>query len=189
MTWMGWESQGGVLTSGPGASSWAPGRLDVFGRGTDSALWHKWYEGGWGDWESLGGTLTSSPAAVSWGPGRIDVFARGTDSALWHTWYEGALERLGVARRRADLRARRLRVGRGAARRRRPRHRRRAVAPRLRRRLERLGVARRDALLRAGRRVLGARAGSTSSPRAPTARCGTSPTTAPGAPGSRSAAR
>jgi hypothetical protein len=85
---MDWETLGGVLTSGPGASSWGSGRLDVFVRGTDSALWHKWYDNGWSDWESLGGVLTSAPAAVSWDEDRIDVFARGTDSALWHKWYE-----------------------------------------------------------------------------------------------------
>jgi hypothetical protein len=55
MTWMDWESLGGVRTSGPGAASWASGRLDVFARGTDSALWHIWYDNGWGTWESLGG--------------------------------------------------------------------------------------------------------------------------------------
>ena len=88
MTWTDWESLGGVLTSGAGVSSWSSGRLDVFARGTDSALWHKWYESGWSDWESLGGTLTSAPGAVSWDQGRIDVFARGTDSALWHKWYD-----------------------------------------------------------------------------------------------------
>jgi hypothetical protein len=88
MTWLGWESLGGVLTSGPGVSSWGSGRLDVFVRGTDSALWHKWYQNGWSGWESLGGLLTSSPGAVSWGSGRIDVFVRGTDSALWHKWYQ-----------------------------------------------------------------------------------------------------
>ena len=27
------------------ASSWAPGRLDVFVRGTDNAMWHKWWDG------------------------------------------------------------------------------------------------------------------------------------------------
>jgi hypothetical protein len=63
--------------------------LDVFVRGTDSALWHRWYDGGWSGWERLGGTLTSAPAAVSWSNGRIDVFAAGTDSALWHKWYDG----------------------------------------------------------------------------------------------------
>jgi hypothetical protein len=59
----------------------------VFVRGTDNALWHKWYSGGWHGWESLGGVLTSDPDAVSWGSGRIDVFVRGTDNALWHRWY------------------------------------------------------------------------------------------------------
>jgi hypothetical protein len=88
MTWMDWESLGGILTSSPGVASWAAGRLDVFARGTDSALWHLWYDNGWSDWESLGGTMTSSPGAVSWDQGRVDVFARGTDSALWHRWYD-----------------------------------------------------------------------------------------------------
>lgn len=87
--WSGWESLGGVLTSGPGVCSWASGRLDVFVRGTDNALWHKWYSGGWSGWESLGGVITSDPAAVSWSNGRIDVFARGTDNRLWHKWYQG----------------------------------------------------------------------------------------------------
>ncbi|MEC5182518.1 hypothetical protein RCH07_003896 [Arthrobacter sp. CG_A4] len=88
MTWFGWESLGGVLTTGPSVSSWAPGRLDTFVRGTDSALWHKWFQNGWSGWESLGGVLTSAPGAASWGNGRIDVFARGTDSALWHKWFQ-----------------------------------------------------------------------------------------------------
>ena len=90
MTWFGWESLEGTLTSGPAASSWAPGRLDTFTRGTDSALGHKWFDNGWSGWESLGGVLASEPASVSWGNGRIDVFARGTDSALWHKWYNGS---------------------------------------------------------------------------------------------------
>jgi hypothetical protein len=75
-----WESLGGVLTSGPGASSWASNRLDVFVRGTDNALWHKWFDGRWFDWESLGGGLTSDPAAVSWGNGGIDVLLLGTEN-------------------------------------------------------------------------------------------------------------
>ena len=43
--WSAWEDLGGVLTSGPGVSSWAVNRLDVFVRGTDNALWHKWWNG------------------------------------------------------------------------------------------------------------------------------------------------
>jgi hypothetical protein len=86
--WNDWESLGGVLTSGPGAVSWGPDRIDVFVSGTDSACWHRWYENAWNDWESLGGVLTSTPAAASWAPGRLDVFVAGTDSAMWHMFYE-----------------------------------------------------------------------------------------------------
>ena len=87
--WRAWEDLGGIITSDPAVSSWAPGRLDCFARGTDNAMWHKWFQGGWSGWESLGGVITSAPDAVSWGPGRIDCFARGTNNALWHRWFQG----------------------------------------------------------------------------------------------------
>ena len=55
-------------------------RIDVFALGTDSAMWHRSFNGvSWGPWESLGGGLKSGPGAVSWGPDRIDVFVRGND--------------------------------------------------------------------------------------------------------------
>jgi hypothetical protein len=85
--WRNWESLGGTITAGPAASSWAPGRLDVFAKGADNALWHKWFAGGWSGWESLGGVIDNTPAAVSWSLGRIDVFARGMDNAMWHKWW------------------------------------------------------------------------------------------------------
>jgi outer membrane protein assembly factor BamB len=86
----GAESLGGVLTSGPDASSWGAGRLDVFVRGTDNALYHRGWAGNtWGAWHSLGGVLTSDPGAVSWGPNRIDVFVRGSDLALYHRVWNG----------------------------------------------------------------------------------------------------
>ena len=74
-----WESLGGYLTSDPSAVSWGNGRIDIFGRGADNALWHKYFENGWSDWESLGGYLTSGPDACSWAPGRLDLFVRGGD--------------------------------------------------------------------------------------------------------------
>lgn len=87
----GFQSLSGSLTSAPAAASWGGNRLDVFARGTDNALWHRWWDGSaWSNWESLGGVLTSGPAAVSWGPNRIDVLVRGTDNALWHTWWDGS---------------------------------------------------------------------------------------------------
>ena len=88
----GWEPLGGVSSGSPAATTWGPGRLDVFVRGSDNNLWHKWYAGAWSGWESLGspaGGLGSDPAAVAWGPGRIDVLAAGVDGQLWHKWYAG----------------------------------------------------------------------------------------------------
>ena len=88
VSWSRWESLGGSLASGPSVASWASGRLDVFARGNDGALIHKWYDGSnWLGWESLGGHLTSDPSAVSWASGRLDVFARGPAGDLIHKWY------------------------------------------------------------------------------------------------------
>lgn len=89
--WSKWEDLGGTLTSAPGVSSWGPNRLDVFTRGTDNAMYHKWWNGSkWSNFENLGGVLTSAPAAVSWGPNRIDTFVRGTDNAMYHKWWNGS---------------------------------------------------------------------------------------------------
>jgi spore germination protein YaaH len=80
---------GGYLTSGPDAAAMSATHSDVFVRGTDNGLWHKWWTGSaWSEWEDLGGILTSDPGAVSWGPNRVDVFVRGTDAGLWHKWWD-----------------------------------------------------------------------------------------------------
>ena len=90
-SWGGWESLGGLLESPPRVVAWAPNRLDIFVVGTDSALWHRWWDGSsWGGWESLGGILASPPEVVSWNTNRLDVFALGTDHALWHRWWDGS---------------------------------------------------------------------------------------------------
>jgi Cellulase (glycosyl hydrolase family 5)/Repeat of unknown function (DUF346) len=80
------------LASGPGIASWGPGRLDLFVRGSDNALWHRYYASsvGWSGWTTLGGQLASDPAAVSWGYGRIDIFAQGRDNALKHIYYDAS---------------------------------------------------------------------------------------------------
>jgi len=84
------SSMGGTLTSQPAVSSWGPGRLDVFARGSGNSLQHRWLSAGsWSAWENVGGVLTSEPAAVSWSAGRLDVFVRGTDNALWHNAGDG----------------------------------------------------------------------------------------------------
>jgi hypothetical protein len=88
-TWSNWQSLGGILTSDPATVSWGDSRIDVFVRGTDNALWHKWFNGTWSGWESLGGVLSSGPDVSSWAAGRLDVFVRGADNALWHKWFNG----------------------------------------------------------------------------------------------------
>lgn len=86
-----WQSLGGSLTSHPAAAAWSGNRLDVFARGGDQALYHRWWDGTtWYGWERLGGVLTSAPAVAAWGPNRLDVFARGTDNAMYHLWWDGA---------------------------------------------------------------------------------------------------
>lgn len=84
-----WNSLGGVLVGPPAAARNADGRLEIFARGTDNAIWHKWQlspGGGWSGWASLGGVLTSDPVVGTNSDGRIEVFALGTDNAVWHIW-------------------------------------------------------------------------------------------------------
>ncbi|MEO1091011.1 MAG: S8 family serine peptidase, partial [Pseudomonadota bacterium] len=80
--------------SGP-AVAWGSNRLDAFVVGTNSALYHKWWNGSaWGPsvtgYQNMGGTIVGKPKAVAWGPNRLDVFVRGTNSALYHKWWNGS---------------------------------------------------------------------------------------------------
>jgi len=75
--------------SAPAATARPSGELDVFVRGTDNAVWHKFWSasGGWSPWGSLGGTATSRPGAAARPSGELDVVVRGTDNAIWHRWF------------------------------------------------------------------------------------------------------
>jgi hypothetical protein len=83
-----WENAGGVLASGPAASTWhgATPEADAFVSGTDGVLYHRSYSGSTVAWEALPGPFTpaSDASSVSTGVGVIDVFVRGSDGALWH---------------------------------------------------------------------------------------------------------
>jgi hypothetical protein len=67
-------------------------RIDVFGLGTDYAMYHNSNIGGrWlATWEPLGGVFSSKATLVSQGPGSLDVFARGADFTLRHRSYNGS---------------------------------------------------------------------------------------------------
>ena len=74
----------------PTTVTWPNGRVDVFQRGSDGALWGKaLVHGVWSPWYTLGGALASEPTASSWGNGRIDVFATGLDGTIWHRFLTG----------------------------------------------------------------------------------------------------
>ncbi|HYV48116.1 MAG TPA: N,N-dimethylformamidase beta subunit family domain-containing protein [Myxococcaceae bacterium] len=76
---------GGNLDVAPNAD----GRLQLFARGGDHALWtfaqaspsdlH-------GNWTSLGGSFASDPAVGINADGRLEVFARGVSGKLYHAW-------------------------------------------------------------------------------------------------------
>jgi hypothetical protein len=56
----------GISEDTPSAVNAPDGRVDLFVRGNDNALWHKtfWPDNRESEWESMGGELTSGPAAV-----------------------------------------------------------------------------------------------------------------------------
>jgi hypothetical protein len=77
----------------PAAVSWAANRLDIFGLGTDEAMYHKAWDGSsWRpsitDWERLGGILRSPQSVASWAANRLDIFGLGTDKAMYHKWFD-----------------------------------------------------------------------------------------------------
>ena len=67
----------------PAVTSWGSDRIDIFGLGTNNAMFHKSWDGNsWQPsqtgWDSQGGTFSSAPAVTSWGLNRIDIFDLGS---------------------------------------------------------------------------------------------------------------
>lgn len=60
------------------------GRLDLFARGTDNALWHRYWDlgGEWTCWQSLRGDLASAPGAASHDPKVVHLNALGPDGRM-----------------------------------------------------------------------------------------------------------
>ncbi|GAA1599107.1 hypothetical protein GCM10009789_61450 [Kribbella sancticallisti] len=88
-------SGAGTPTPAGPVVSWDSGRLDAFVLGTDSAMYHKWWDGSaWGPsaggYEYMGGICMSAPEVASWGPNRLDAFVLGTDHGLYHKWWDGS---------------------------------------------------------------------------------------------------
>lgn len=71
------------------------GRIEVFVRGTDDAVHHRWQlapNEGFGGWSSLGGEITGEPVVAANRDGRLEVFAIAPDGAAYHRWQLGGGE-------------------------------------------------------------------------------------------------
>ena len=89
---LGWVSIGappGGATSAPAATSNATGKIDVFVRGGDAAIWRRTWTTSWGPWTSVGGVAGSAPAVASRGTGRLDLFVRGDDGQVYRSFDDG----------------------------------------------------------------------------------------------------
>ena len=74
---------------GYAATTWGPGRLDLFWVDEDRALWHAAsIDGVWAEPETLGGTLASAPTVVAWAEGEMEVFAVMDDGELWNRYWD-----------------------------------------------------------------------------------------------------
>ncbi|MEU2794376.1 hypothetical protein [Streptomyces sp. NPDC007100] len=93
--WSGWTPLGrpaGGAVGRPWVLVGRYGKLVVFVRGDDGALWHTWQSeaGEWApNWVSLGGRVASDPAVVLSPNGALSVFARDPGGRVTHTWQRG----------------------------------------------------------------------------------------------------
>jgi len=93
-SWAGWQSvAGGTFTSGPAIAAHGPNNVEVFGRGTDNAIWGASLNPSTavssGFSQIPGGTFTSGPAsgAIDSSTGSLGVVARGFDNAYYlNSW-------------------------------------------------------------------------------------------------------
>jgi hypothetical protein len=99
-----WEPLGrpaAGLGSAPAVSARPDGTVDVWVRGGDGKVYHRYWaaNGGWRPWNSIEGGIGGAPAAAGGADGSVWVFALGVDynfyhrvwkaSTGWSAWYNG----------------------------------------------------------------------------------------------------
>jgi hypothetical protein len=92
--WSSWSTFGANgcamrMTSRLAVATNVAGTLEVFGRGTDNAIWHAVQNSPnaatWSNWTSLSGGIASDPAVVIDGNSNLDVYGVGwNDARPWH---------------------------------------------------------------------------------------------------------
>ena len=90
-----WERFAGVSKNAPAVASWSPGRVDLFVKGSDDAMYHKWFDNGWhptrpkqSKWERIEADIDQGLSVSSRGHRQLDVFAIGQGDDINHTWYK-----------------------------------------------------------------------------------------------------
>lgn len=88
--WSAFASLGGAGLSRLSTLGFDDGHVEVFGLGTDGAIWHDVWSVGkkaWSGWESLGGSdLVTGAAPILWGDGHAEIFATDASGVAWHDW-------------------------------------------------------------------------------------------------------
>ena len=85
-----WASLGGQWPGDAAVAQNADGRLEVFLRGNDTNLYHRWQtapNNGWSaPWAPMGGQWHRDPVVARNADGRLEVFIIGDDTNLYHRW-------------------------------------------------------------------------------------------------------
>lgn len=85
-----WTALGGTVNASPSIASWAPGRIDIFTRGTDDVMYQKWSDGQFKPWVGHPGMFNDDPCIIAPFANRLDVFARGKDNGVYQRWWDGS---------------------------------------------------------------------------------------------------
>jgi hypothetical protein len=94
--WSAWQSLGHpsstTLVGTPSATSWAPGRVDVYCKGADNAVYRDYWTAstGWSGWIAQGGTIVADPASFTWAANNLDAYVVGTDNQIYHQYWDGS---------------------------------------------------------------------------------------------------
>jgi hypothetical protein len=83
-----------VMVGDPAIIMAPDGRLDIFVRASDNALWHKWQASPtseWSKWENLSKDvrvlekdMIGNPTVIRSAEGRLEIFVVASDNSLWH---------------------------------------------------------------------------------------------------------
>jgi CubicO group peptidase (beta-lactamase class C family) len=79
------------LGSAPTVVSLGVNHRDVYVRGQNGGVFHKYWDGKqWNGWYNLGGTIKGRVGVVNPTPNTIDLYVRGTNDELYQKWWDGS---------------------------------------------------------------------------------------------------